>query len=66
MATASQKPQNIYSIHNIEDCNFLSRERKMRLLGFMARSLDVEDNNADDDEDDLSDLTDSAANSSDM
>ena len=41
----AQKPQNIYSTHNIEDCNFLSRERKMRLLGSMARALDVEDNN---------------------
>ena len=38
----------------------------MRLLGSMARALDVEDNNSDDDEDNLSDLTDGAANSSDL
>ena len=53
----AQKPQNIYSTHNIEDCNFLSKQQKMRLLGTMARSLDVEDASGIIDEEDLTDLT---------
>ena len=54
----AQKPQNVYSTHNIEDCNFLSKEQKMRLLGTMARSLDVEDDaSVSNDDDNLTDLT---------
>ena len=38
----AQKPQTVYSTHNIEDCNFLSKNQKMRLLGSMARALDLD------------------------
>ena len=49
----AQKPQTVYSTHNIEDCNFLTKQQKMRLLGTMARSLEVEDTSATDDFTDL-------------
>ena len=61
----AQKPQTVYSTHNIEDCNNLTRDQKMRLLGSMARALDVENTSKDDDDDDdlsLEDLTDGAGN----
>lgn len=54
----AQKPQTVYSTHNIEDCNFLSKQQKMRLLGTMARAIDLEDAaDGSDDDDALTDLT---------
>ena len=53
----AQKPQTVYSTHNIQDCNYLSRDQKMRLLGSMARSLDLDDHEMTEEEN-FEDLTD--------
>ena len=53
----AQKPQTVYSTHNIQDCNYLSRDQKMRLLGSMARSLDVDEHEGSEEEN-IEDLTD--------
>ena len=53
----AQKPQTVYSTHNIEDCNFLSKNQKMRLLGSMARALDLEETGKTSDEESAEDIT---------
>jgi hypothetical protein len=60
----AQKPQSVYSTHNIENCNFFSRNQKMRLLGSMARAINVEDAPEATDEDEaLEDITTDEASS---
>ena len=54
----AQKPQTVYSTHNIEDCNFLSKNQKMRLLGSMARALDLGETEKTSEEDSAEDITD--------
>ena len=54
----AQKPHTVYSTHNIDSCNFLSKDQKMRLLGSMARAIDAEDRSSDvEDENNLEDIT---------
>ena len=53
----AQKPQTVYSTHNIEDCNFLSKNQKMRLLGSMARALDLDETEKTSEDDTVEDMT---------
>ena len=54
----AQKPHTVYSTHNIDSCNFLSKDQKMRLLGSMARAIDAEDHSSGtENEDNLEDIT---------
>ena len=54
----------VYATHTIENCNFLSRNQKMRLLGSMARAVNVEDaTEATDDDEALEDIATDGAGS---
>ena len=60
----AKKSERVYTSHEIANCTFLSKEEKAKIIKAPARLLTAEDDNADQDEENVTDLTGGASSDS--